>query len=206
MRFGHWRYHFWFYLLLVVAHQLSLFCGLEISPKLIVEINVSLFQIFSTRWMKLFSAHYSIFLFCFLSCFLFSFAMFPTVFLYHLLFKISFYNVMSTVEHISINIKYNTSLNLQQQTVFTVLNWPLCTYRTELTALHLTFCTYRTALNALHLSNCPYRTVITGEADCLIRLQWGESTATALLQNDRDVQFKVYPGVEHEIRQDEVRH
>lgn len=88
--------------------------------------------------------------FCFLSCFLFSFAMFPTVFLYHLLFKISFYYVMSTVVHISINIKYNTSLNLQQQTVFTVLNWPLCTYRTALTALHLTHYTYRTAPTVLY--------------------------------------------------------
>lgn len=38
----------------------------------------------------------------------------------------------------------------------------------------------------------------------MIRLEWGEQTATALLLRDRDVQFKNYPGVDHEIAIEEV--
>ena len=43
-----------------------------------------------------------------------------------------------------------------------------------------------------------------GEDDSMIRLEWGEQTATALLLRDRDVQFKNYPGVDHEIAIEEV--
>jgi hypothetical protein len=40
--------------------------------------------------------------------------------------------------------------------------------------------------------------------DSLIRFEWGESTATSLLLKDRDVQFKSYEGLDHEIGVDEV--
>ena len=38
----------------------------------------------------------------------------------------------------------------------------------------------------------------------MIRYEWGEHTATSLLLKDRDVQFKNYPGVDHEIAVEEV--
>ena len=44
----------------------------------------------------------------------------------------------------------------------------------------------------------------SGEEDSMIRYEWGEHTATSLLLKDRDVQFKNYPGVDHEIAVEEV--
>ena len=38
----------------------------------------------------------------------------------------------------------------------------------------------------------------------MIPYEWGEHTATSLLLKDRDVQFKNYPGVDHEIAVEEV--
>ena len=46
--------------------------------------------------------------------------------------------------------------------------------------------------------------ILTGEIDSVINVQWGESTASNLLLKNRDVQYKSYPTLDHEIGQEQV--
>ena len=46
--------------------------------------------------------------------------------------------------------------------------------------------------------------ILTGEIDSMINVQWGESTASNLLLKNRDVQYKSYPTLDHEIGQEQV--
>lgn len=39
----------------------------------------------------------------------------------------------------------------------------------------------------------------------MIRMEWGNQTATSLLLRNRDVHFKSYPNVDHEICDEEVK-